>query len=245
MTALRAIDPRSESSRESRAEPTDPGLAWPQQLSHEPVLRVSDVLAHVAREFPALTPSKLRFLDANGLVTPHRSGGGYRLYSAADIERLRFVLRRQRDEYLPLQAIASQLADLDAGRVHQSVGPRAVAENASQLTAGQLAQAAGVTTEVVDELERAGLIRSTGPARYEHDCVPLVSAGAAYLETGADPRSLGALARAAGREADLARDAARPRRERGDDRSADAVLRERADAAVALFSACVHAQIDR
>ncbi|WP_084103763.1 MerR family transcriptional regulator [Demequina sp. NBRC 110056] len=244
MTALRALVPDEGPEREQERGAAQ-GLPWPQQLSHDPELRVSDVLAQLVHEFPALTPSKLRFLDANGLVSPHRSGGGYRLYSAADVERLRFVLRRQRDEYLPLQAIATQLADLDAGRVHQAIGPRAVTESSAQLTRAQLAEAAGVEPEVVDALDGAGLISTTGPARYEHDCVPLVTAGAAYLSAGADPRSLTSLARAAGREADLARDAARPRRGRGDDESADAIVRHRADAAVALFSACVHAQIDR
>ncbi len=65
-------------------------------------MRVSDVLAIVQPEFPALTPSKLRFLDAQGLVVPQRTGSGYRQYSPADIERLRFVLREQRDHFRPL-----------------------------------------------------------------------------------------------------------------------------------------------
>lgn len=241
MAALRAVDQAPEPER-SEPDPTRP---WPQQLSHAPELRVSDVLAQLAREFPALTPSKLRFLDSNGLVCPDRTAAGYRQYSAADVERLRFVLTRQRDQYLPLSAIAEQLADLDAGRVHQPVGPHAVAETAQQLTATQLAQAAGVEASTVAALEKAGVVAQAAPGRFERAAVPLVVAGGAYLTTGADPRSLAALVRAAAREAQLAKDAAQPRRHRGDDASADATLRERADAAVAVFSACVHDQIDR
>ncbi|MFV0634172.1 MerR family transcriptional regulator [Demequina sp.] len=241
MAALRAVEPGDEFDRVAAT----PGTPWPQQLSHDPELRVSDVLAQLVHEFPALTPSKLRFLDSNGLVSPHRTGSGYRQYSVADVERLRFVLRRQRDEYLPLQAIASQLADLDAGRVHLAVGPRAVGESAAVLTLGQLADAAGVTRERLESLVGAGLISPTGPGRFEGTAIPLATAGAAYLDAGGDPRSLTTLARAASREADLAQDAARPRRSRGDDASADAIVRARADAAVALFSACVHVGIDR
>ncbi|GIG54571.1 transcriptional regulator FtsR [Demequina activiva] len=241
MPALRAVEQAPEPERPAGAAASP----WPQQLSHAPELRVSDVLAQLVREFPALTPSKLRFLDSNGLVSPHRTGAGYRQYSAADVERLRFVLTQQRDQYLPLSAIAQQLADLDAGRTHQPVGPRAVAQTTQQLTRRQVAEAAGVEEDTVATLEAAGIIAQSGPGRYERAVVPLVVAGGAYLATGADPRSLSALVRAAGREAQLARDAARPRRERGDDTTADALIRERADAAVAVFSAWVHEQIDR
>ena len=241
MTALRAIQPEHEPERPAGGE----RLAWPQQLSHDPELRVSDVLAQLAHEFPALTPSKLRFLDSNGLVSPERTGAGYRQYSAADVERLRFVLRRQRDEYLPLSAIAAQLADLDAGRVHEPVGPRAVESTQRQMTAAQLAQAAGVASETIEVLERVGLIRQSGPGRFDAADAPLAVAGGAYVAAGGDPRSLAALVRAATREAGLAGDAAKPRRVRDDDEAADAIERRRVDAAVAVFSACVHAGIDR
>jgi DNA-binding transcriptional MerR regulator len=241
MTALRAVEPARENGLAAPRE----GSPWPQQLSHEPELRVSDVLNQLVREFPALTPSKLRFLDSNGLVSPHRTGSGYRQYSAADVERLRFVLAQQRDRYLPLSAIAEQLADLDAGRIHQPVGPHAVGETSQQVTATQLAEAAGVSLHVVETLTSAGVIAPASPGRFERTVVPLVVAGAAYLDTGADPRSLAALVRAAAREAQLARDAASPRRQRGDDHSADATLSGRADAAIAVFSACVHQEIDR
>ena len=241
MAALRAVEQAPEPQPAAGTEPA----AWPQQLSHQPELRVGDVLDQLVHEFPALTPSKLRFLDSNGLVSPSRTGAGYRQYSAADVERLRFVLTQQRDRYLPLQAIADQLEDLDAGRVHQPIGPRAVGETSQQLTAAQLAQTAGTDVATVEALDAAGVIAPAGPGRYERTVVPLVVAGSGYLATGADPRSLAGLVRAAQREAQLAIDAASPRRQRGDDASADTTVRARTDAAVALFSACVHDAIDR
>ena len=75
-------------------------------------------------EFPAVTTSKLRFLEEQGLVEPVRTAAGYRQYSPADIERLRFVLRQQRDRYMPLKVIGDRLAALDAGEEDEPA-PRA------------------------------------------------------------------------------------------------------------------------
>ena len=87
-------------------------------------MRISDVLAELQPDFPALSPSKLRFLEEQGLVEPRRTPGGYRQYSRADVERVRYVLRQQRDRYLPLRVIGEQLAALDRGEEHEPVGPR-------------------------------------------------------------------------------------------------------------------------
>jgi DNA-binding transcriptional MerR regulator len=67
-------------------------------------------------EFPDLTPSKIRFLEEQGLVTPHRTESGYRKFSDADIERVKLVLELQRDKFLPLRVIKSYLDDIDAGK---------------------------------------------------------------------------------------------------------------------------------
>lgn len=213
---------------------------WPHALSHEPMLRVSDVLAQLGNEFPALTPSKLRFLDSNGLVSPVRSAGGYRQYSPADLERLRFVLREQRDHFRPLSVIADTLHELDAGRMHLAVTPYAVEDTAGYATASEVAAAAGVETNVVATLESHDLIKQVVPGRFDRTCVPLVVACGAYLTAGGDPRSLKALVRAADREVELQAQAVAPARGRGDDQGADSLLRERMDAAVAVFSARVH-----
>ena len=131
---------------------------WPHALPHEPNLRVSDVLALVKREFPALTTSKLRFLDTQGLVAPHRTAAGYRQYSVADVERLRFVLRQQRDHYRPLTVIAQMLADLDSGRAFEAVLPHEVSDEPTLVTMRQLAQRANVPEEFCEQMVTADVL---------------------------------------------------------------------------------------
>ena len=233
-----AVEPAIEADEHAVDYPA--GATWPHALSHEPGLRVSDVLRQLGNEFPALTPSKLRFLDSNGLVSPSRTAGGYRQYSAAELERLRFVLREQRDHFRPLSVIAETLAALDAGRMHLAITPHSVEDTGTYATAAQVATAAGVDGEVVATLVSHDLIRFAVPGRFERTCVPLVVAGGAYLAAGGDPRSLKALVRAADREVELMSQATAPVRGRGDDEGADSVARARMDAAVAVFSARVH-----
>jgi DNA-binding transcriptional MerR regulator len=77
------------------------------------LMSIGEVLEQLRAEFPDVTISKLRFLEAEGLVEPQRSAAGYRKYSWSDLARLRFVLAAQRDHYLPLRVIREQLAALD------------------------------------------------------------------------------------------------------------------------------------
>ncbi|MFN3867281.1 MAG: MerR family transcriptional regulator, partial [Demequina sp.] len=148
------------------------------------MLRVSDVLQQLGNEFPALTPSKLRYLDNNGLVSPDRTAAGYRQYSPADLERLRFVLREQRDHFRPLSVIADNLDALDSGRMHLAVTPHAVEDTATYVTHAELALAAGVPESVVTVLEAEDVVQHRLPGRFERACVPLVVAGGAYLAAG-------------------------------------------------------------
>src|SRR5690349_25139310 len=78
-------------------------------------MSIGEVLAHLRTEFPDTTISKLRFLEAEGLVDPQRTASGYRKYSWNDVARLRYVLTAQRDHYLPLRVIRDQLATFDEG----------------------------------------------------------------------------------------------------------------------------------
>src|SRR5258708_2195575 len=75
---------------------------------------IGQVLDELSPEFPDVSPSKIRFLESEGLIQPLRSSSGYRRFSAADIKRLRFILTAQRDEYLPLRVIRERLDALDA-----------------------------------------------------------------------------------------------------------------------------------
>jgi MerR family regulatory protein len=76
-------------------------------------MSIGEVLALLKPEFPDITVSKIRFLEGAGLVQPDRSASGYRKFSEDDVARLRFVLRAQRDQYLPLRVIRQRLADLE------------------------------------------------------------------------------------------------------------------------------------
>jgi DNA-binding transcriptional MerR regulator len=91
-------------------------------------MSIGEVLAVLKPEFADITVSKIRFLEGAGLVQPDRSASGYRKFSDDDVARLRFVLRAQRDQYLPLRVIRQRLADLEqVGGLHAKGGP-AVAE---------------------------------------------------------------------------------------------------------------------
>src|ERR1700712_4606232 len=72
-------------------------------------MSIGAVLDSLRPDFPDVTISKIRFLEAEGLVTPQRSGSGYRRFTAYDCARLRFILAAQRDHYLPLKVIKAQL----------------------------------------------------------------------------------------------------------------------------------------
>jgi len=219
---------------------------WPHALSHEPLLRVSDVLALIQPEFPALTPSKLRFFDAQGLVSPGRTAAGYRQYSAADVERVRFVLRQQRDHYRPLTVIAQHLDALDKGTMHERVSPHAIdGQDDDYLTVPQLAERAGLPEATIDELADAGIIRQSVPGAFDRDVLDLVVACGAYLAASGDVRSLRSLCLAARREADRADAVVAPARGRGAVGEAQESARELGESAIAVFGACVRGSLSR
>jgi DNA-binding transcriptional MerR regulator len=103
------------------------------------------VLAQLRPEFPDVTISKIRFLEAEGLVRPARTASGYRQFSVADVERLRFVLSAQRDRYLPLKVIRDQL--------------ETAARDSTSVSRGDVLAQAGISAEQLSQLERDGLLR--------------------------------------------------------------------------------------
>jgi DNA-binding transcriptional MerR regulator len=106
----------------SRAKPE--GRA--ESTSSAGTMSIGEVLAVLKPEFTDITVSKIRFLEGAGLVRPDRSASGYRMFSEDDVARLRFVLRAQRDQYLPLRVIRQRLADLEAvGGLYAKGGPAA------------------------------------------------------------------------------------------------------------------------
>ena len=218
--------------------------SWPHQLSHEPSLRVSEVLRIIDGEFPAVTASKLRFFDRQGLVSPQRTQSGYRQYSASDVERLRFVLREQRDFYHPLAVIQESLRGLDTGALHQAITPtEAAIDEAAFVGASRLAQLAGTEREFIDDLEQERLIAASVPGGYDRLLAPFVAAVAQFVAAGGDLREARILRNAATREVEHARTAGAPQRSKGDTDAAEAVAQARAHAAARLFVIAVDTEL--
>ena len=90
------------------ADPVDAPVAPPQGTGKS--LTIGAVCKALAQEFPDISISKIRYLEDQKLLAPRRTAGGYRLYSATDVSRLRTILRLQRDEFLPLRVIRQELA---------------------------------------------------------------------------------------------------------------------------------------
>ena len=82
---------------------------------------IGDVLDQLRPEFDDITISKIRFLESQGLIDPERTPSGYRKFYPSDVERLRFILREQREHFLPLKVIKERLAEMDSGGVPDTV----------------------------------------------------------------------------------------------------------------------------
>jgi DNA-binding transcriptional MerR regulator len=144
---------------------------------------IGEVLVSVKTEFPDITISKIRFLEAEGLIEPERTPSGYRKFYVHDVERLKSILRMQRDEYLPLKVIKERLVRQDAGSDElamstdqdaQSDEAVSVVEEIAepptglQMSLEEMATATGIDRDRIKELEAFGIIASHGPegARY-------------------------------------------------------------------------------
>jgi DNA-binding transcriptional MerR regulator len=187
------------------------------------------VLQLLQAEFADVTISKIRFLEAEGLVTPARTASGYRKFSAADVERLRYVLTAQRDQYLPLKVIKEHLDAIDRGLRPAAAGPpvapsslpqtpgQPVAEDFGasgtelRLTRDELQAAAGVSSELLGELENHGLVVASGN-HYGGDAIVIAQVAAQLAGYGLEPRHLRAFRTAADREVGLIEQVTGPRR---------------------------------
>jgi len=181
---------------------------------------ISEVLAQLLPEFPDISTSKIRFLEAKGLIEPARSRSGYRRFSAEDIDRLRYILTVQRDSYLPLQVIRERLADgAGSAAAHGGNGVPAAGGDSGRVPADmsrrQLLEAAGIDDEELTELEDYGLIRRIG-RQYGPDALAVARAVAALRQYGVQARHLRAVKAAADREANLVEQVVAPQlRQRG------------------------------
>lgn len=225
-------------------------------------LNIGEVLATLAEDFPSMTASKIRFLEDKGLIAPHRTPSGYRQYSEGDVERLRFVLALQRDQYLPLKVIKDYLDALDRGERPESlpgaasIAPRAVSDefgaqlNAARprsLSEAQLRAESGASAALVEAMLSFGLVVPEDGRFDEHDLAVACSC-VALADHGLEPRHLRPFQTTAEREVSLIERAVAPRASRRDPASrvrAAEEARELGELFLTLHRALVHGLISR
>ncbi|MBI4900377.1 MAG: MerR family transcriptional regulator [Actinobacteria bacterium] len=183
---------------------------------------IGQVLKALQEEFPDISISKIRFLEAEGLIAPERAPSGYRRYSRMDIDRLAYVLRAQKNHYLPLKVIREHLALIDQGAeppameaptpqpmvVTQSpASPEsdaAAARRSIRLTRRELLDVSGLPEATLVELERQLVIRPRrGTAFYGREALTLAVVARKLTSYGIDARHLRAIKMAAEREVGL------------------------------------------
>lgn len=207
--ARESDDLASKTLAGSRQEVSEP---WPRGVSRKPTLAIGAVVKVLQREFPATTVSKVRFLEDKGLVTPHRSASGYRKFSLADVERLRFVLTQQRDSYAPLKVIHESLRALDGGHdVEPTPRARLVAVEGKSvapsgrptISASELCDLTGTSRAALESYVDAGLIAPDLGGHFPAHSVQIVNVINSLVAKGVPPRNLRAVRGGAERSADV------------------------------------------
>jgi DNA-binding transcriptional MerR regulator len=180
-------------------------------------LTIGAVCKILQGEFDDISISKIRYLEDQKLLTPRRTSGGYRLYSQSDVERLRTILRLQRDEFLPLRVIRQELAAggdiVPAGSGSDKRGGggavrRAILVNTSRayLTLDEVLEETGAREELVAELENFGIVqpeKRDGKTVYDETDREVVRSANELSRFGVAARNLRVFRSSADREANL------------------------------------------
>ena len=219
------------------------------------LLSIGEVLHLLRSDFPDVSISKIRYLESEDLVQPQRTPSGYRKFTRADAERLRYVLRMQRDHYLPLKVIREHLDAIDRGLQPAPLSatdtaPRALvttdaypspedlaAESQElRLSRKELLEESGVTNEVLRELESFGLVaQAPGTSYYDATALQVARIAAEMAQFGYGPRHLRPFRLAADRELSLVEQVVKPMaRGRHEDSAAKAEEAARAIATLAI-----------
>ncbi|MGH3638253.1 MAG: transcriptional regulator FtsR [Mycobacterium sp.] len=228
-------------------------------------MSIGAVLDSLRPDFPDVTISKIRFLEAEGLVTPQRSGSGYRRFTAYDCARLRFILTAQRDHYLPLKVIKAQLDSQPDGalpdngsgygvpRLVRLPGDRddtvgvedraAVAPAQVRLSREDLLIRSGVDEELLGSLIKAGIIKSGPGGFFDEHSVVTAQCAKALADYGVEPRHLRAFRSAADRQSDLIAQIAGPVEKAGAKDRADDLAREVAALAITLHTSLIKSAV--
>jgi DNA-binding transcriptional MerR regulator len=169
------------------------------------MLRIGEVVRRLSEEFPDISISKIRFLEDEGLLTPQRTRGGYRLFTEEDLERLTTILRLQRDEFLPLRVIRDELSA--PGVVERKRRrPTGLSERVQEIDLDELCRRAGVPPEFARDLESFGLLSGSGSGgekRYPETDADVAAVCAQLTRFGVDARHLRTFRTATDREAAL------------------------------------------
>ena len=175
---------------------------------------IGEVVEALIDEFPDISISKVRYLESKGLVEPDRADSGYRRYHDADVAQLRWVLRQQRDHFMPLRVIREHLIagvriDGDDGDPVQTlprIDPMSPPDRDLELTGKELTELTGLSVEHLADMERFGLVAPTmrrGRPVYTGDDLIAARLVAAFSQHGIEPRHLRPFKVAAEREAGL------------------------------------------
>lgn len=189
---------------------------------------IGEVLALLKQEFGDLTISKIRFLESQGLVDPERTPSGYRKFDDTDVARLRFILRQQKEHFLPLKVIKERLeqafdnktespagATSDSGEVGQSMRAEMIAgvPVSGTMSRSELLGETGLSESQLRELEQYGLVNGNRLADgiwYDECALVVAKIAARFLKNGTEVRHLRIFKTAADREADLYRQLVMP-----------------------------------
>jgi DNA-binding transcriptional MerR regulator len=178
-------------------------------------LTIGAVCKILQSEFDDVSISKIRYLEDQKLLNPRRTSGGYRLYSQSDVERLRTILRLQRDEFLPLRVIRQELASggdlvLGEGERKPAAGAvrRAILVDTSRayLSLGEIVEETGAREELISELENFGIVqpeKREGKTVYDETDREIIRAANELSRVGVGARNLRVFRSSADREANL------------------------------------------
>ena len=170
------------------------------RVGREPALTIGAVCARLKDDFPDISISKIRYLEEQGLLTPRRTRGGYRLFTEDDVERLRRILELQRDEFLPLRVIRQELAAPSGkDRKRKRSG---LAEQEDELELAELCERAGITRQLARDLEEFGLLLPRA-GRYTETDAEIAATCGRLARFGISARHLRTFRTAANREAGL------------------------------------------
>jgi DNA-binding transcriptional MerR regulator len=170
------------------------------------LLHIGAVCNQLRDDFPDISISKIRYLEDQGLIHPKRTRGGYRLFDDDVVERLRTILRLQRDEFLPLRVIRQELASPEANKARRRRRAAGLAGPEEELNTAEIQERSGATPQLVRELEEYGLLEPRGTGgekRFSAGDAEIAAVCAQLASYGIGPRNLRTFRTAADREASL------------------------------------------